>query len=119
MKTYYIYILECSDDLLYVGITNDVERRFEEHQEGLNKKCFTFRRRPLELIFYQEFNDVEQAIYFEKKIKKWSSTKKRALANGDFDMIQILSECRNAIHSKYNPNKKIRSRLRSTRQKYE
>ncbi|MDC9722175.1 MAG: GIY-YIG nuclease family protein [Urechidicola sp.] len=116
MKTYYVYILKCSDSILYAGITNDVERRLDEHQRGLNKTCFTFKRRPLELIFYQDFNDVEQAIYFEKKIKKWSSKKKLALSNGDYDMLEILSECRNATHHKYNPEKKIRSRLRSTRQ---
>ena len=104
MKTYYVYILKCSDNLLYTGITNNVERRFNEHQKGLNKSCFTFNRRPLELIFYQVFNDVEQAIYFEKKIKKWSSKKKLALANEDFDMLEILSECRNVTHHKYNPN---------------
>ena len=101
MKTYYVYILKCSDDFLYTGITNDVERRFEEHQKGLNKNCFTFKRRPLELIFNQVFNDVEQAICFEKKIKKWSSSKKVALANGDYNMLEILSECRNATHHKY------------------
>lgn len=55
------------------------------------------------LIFHQEFNDVNQAIYFEKKIKNWSGKKKLALADGNFDMIQILAECRNASHSKYNP----------------
>jgi putative endonuclease len=104
MKTYYVYILKCSDDLLYTGITNDVERRFEEHEKGLNKKCFTFKRRPLKLIFNQVFNNVEQAIYFEKKIKKWSAKKKLALARDNFDMIEILSECRNVTHSKYNPN---------------
>lgn len=64
--------------------------------------CFTFKRRPVKLIFQQEFNEVDQAIYFEKKIKKWSAKKKYALANGDFDLLQILSECRNATHSKYN-----------------
>lgn len=104
MKKYYVYILKCIDGLLYVGVTNNIERRFEEHQRGLNKRCFTFKRRPLELMFHQEFNDVEQAIYFEKKIKKWSSKKKIALANGDFDMLEILSECRNATHHKYKPD---------------
>ena len=103
MKTYYVYILKCSDNLLYVGVTNNVERRFEEHEKGLNKNCFTFKRRPLELIFSQFFNDIEQAIYFEKKIKKWSSKKKLALVNDDFSMIEILSECRNATHHKYKP----------------
>ena len=104
MKLYYVYILRCSDNLLYTGFTNNLERRFEEHQQGRNKDCFTFARRPVELIFHQEFNDVEQAIYFEKKIKKWSAKKKQALSNDDFDMLQILSECRNVTHSKYKPD---------------
>lgn len=95
-------MLKCSDSLLYVGLTNNIQRRFEEHENGINKNCFTYKRRPVELIFNQVFNDVEQAIFFEKKIKKWSSKKKLALANGDFDMLKILSECRNATHSKYN-----------------
>lgn len=42
---------------------------FEEHEKGLNKSCFTYKRRPVKLIFYQEFNDVNQAISFEKKLK--------------------------------------------------
>ena len=104
MKTYYVYILKCSDGLTYTGITNNISRRFEEHQNGLNKTCFTYKRRPLELIFQQEFNNVEQAIYFEKKIKKWSAKKKFALANGEYDLLQILAECRNATHSNYKPN---------------
>ena len=103
MKSYYIYILECSDGLLYTGFTNNISRRFDEHQLGRNKTCFTFKRRPLELIFHQEFNDVEQAIYFEKKIKKWRAQKKRALANDDYDMLQTLAECRNMTNSKYKP----------------
>lgn len=41
MKTYYVYILKCSDGLTYTGITNNVSRRYEEHQKGLNKTCFT------------------------------------------------------------------------------
>ena len=102
MKTYHVYILKCKDELLYTGMTNNLDRRLEEHQRGLNRECFTYKRRPLELIFYQDFNDVEQAIYFEKKVKKWSREKKLALVEGNFDMLQILSECRNVTHSKYN-----------------
>lgn len=104
MKTYYVYILKCSDGLTYTGITNNISRRFKEHQNGLNKTCFTYKRRPLELIFQQEFNNVEQAIYFENKIKKWSAKKKFALANGEYNLLQILAECRNATHSYYKPN---------------
>ena len=64
MKMYYVYILKCSDGLTYTGITNNIARRFSEHQNGLNKNCFTFNRRPLELIFKQEFNEINKAIYF-------------------------------------------------------
>ena len=102
MKFYFVYILKCSDGLLYTGITNNLERRLEEHQKGICKNSFTNSRRPIELIFHQEFNDVEQAIYFEKKIKKWSAKKKWALANNDFDILPILAECKNKTHSKYN-----------------
>lgn len=100
MKIYYIYILKCSDGLLYTGFTNNLERRILEHQEGVNKSAFTHKRRPVELIFHQEFNDVNQAILFEKKIKKWSAKKKLALVNGDYNLLKILSECKNETHFK-------------------
>jgi putative endonuclease len=103
MKSFFVYILKCADNLLYAGITNNIDRRLIEHQNGLNPKCFTFKRRPVELIFHEVFNDVEQAIYFEKKIKRWSAKKKLALSHGDFDMLQILAECRNMTHSKFRP----------------
>lgn len=104
MKFYYIYILLCADSLTYTGITDDINRRFSEHQNGLNKTAFTYKRRPVQLIFQQEFNDVLQAISFEKKIKKWSAQKKLALVNGNSDLLQILAECRNPTHHKYNPD---------------
>lgn len=101
MKLYYVYILQCSDGLTYTGITNNISRRMEEHNKGLNKTCFTYKRRPLKLIFNQEFNDIEQAIFFEKKIKKWSAKKKLALANEEYDLLQLLAQCRNESHSRY------------------
>lgn len=97
MKSYFVYILKCSDGLTYTDITNDISRRINEHQLGLNKDCFTFKRRPVDLIFQQEFNDSIAAIHFEKRIKNWSAKKK-------FALLQILSECRNASHSKYKPH---------------
>ncbi len=99
MKFYYVYIVECSDKLLYTGITNDLSRRISEHNAGVHNTSFTYKRRPVNLIFSQEFNDVNQAIFFEKKIKKWSAKKKRALANGDEGLLHLLAECRNETHS--------------------
>jgi putative endonuclease len=104
MYRYYVYILECSDSSYYTGITNNIERRLFEHENGFNNFCYTYKRRPVELQFHQEFNDVLQAIYFEKKIKGWSRAKKKALIEGNWDMLQILSECRNATHYKYHEN---------------
>ena len=104
MKLYYVYILKCSDNLLYTGITNDISRRLEEHNSGVDKSSFTFKRRPVEVIFHQEFSDVNQAIWFEKKIKKWSAQKKRALANEDEMLLKLLAECRNKSHHKNNGN---------------
>ena len=101
MYFYFVYILKCADESYYTGITNDLEKRFNEHQSGYKIDSYTYRKRPVTLEFYQEFNDVLQAIYFEKKIKGWTRVKKQALINGNFDMLQILSECRNATHYKY------------------
>ena len=106
MKFYYVYMLLCSDGLTYTGFTNNITQRFEEHQNGRNKTCFTYKRRPLKLIFHQEFNDAHQAIYFEKKIKKWGGKKKIALANGDVNLLQLLAECRNVTRSDFKPTDK-------------
>ena len=90
MYSYYAYILKCSDNSYYTGTTNNLEKRFDQHQSGTKKDTYTYKRRPLSLEFYQEFNDVLQAIYFEKKIKGWTRAKKLALINNDYDMLQIL-----------------------------
>ena len=103
MKFYYVYILRCSDNSLYTGITNDLERRVNEHNDGKLPDAYTFKRRPVVLEWFQDFTEPNQAIYFEKKLKRWSKAKKEALIKGDFDMIETLAECRNATHHKYRP----------------
>ncbi len=42
MKRYYVYILKCSDNSYYTGFTNNIERRLNEHNSGINKECYTF-----------------------------------------------------------------------------
>ena len=91
MKFYYVYILRCSDNSLYTGITNDLERRVNEHNDGKLSNAYTFKKRPVKLVWYQEFTEPNQAIYFEKKLKKWSKVKKEALIIGNFDLIQTQS----------------------------
>ncbi|WP_299433895.1 GIY-YIG nuclease family protein [uncultured Aquimarina sp.] len=99
MKFYYVYIVECSDKSLYVGLTNNIDRRIKEHNFGLNDNSYTSNRRPVNLIFCQEFIQFRQAEEFEKKIKKWSRKKKLALASNDFDLLKLHSKCKNETHS--------------------
>jgi len=96
-------MLRCNDKSIYTGITSELDKRIIEHSEGKHKNSYTYKRRPVTLVYYQEFTNPEQAIEFEKKIKKWSRTKKEALVNNDFDKLQGVSECRNATHYKYKP----------------
>ncbi len=92
MKFYYVYILKCSDDSYYTGFTNNIERRLGEHFSGLNKNCYTYNKRPLELVWFETFNDVNNAIAIEKQIKGWSRRKKEALINEDWDKLVEYSK---------------------------
>ncbi|WP_178989016.1 GIY-YIG nuclease family protein [Winogradskyella schleiferi] len=94
MKPSYVYILKCSDDSYYTGVTSRLAKRFSEHQIGTYKDSYTYKRRPLELVFYAEFTDINLAIKSEKQIKKWSRAKKEALINGDFDKLPNLAKKR-------------------------
>ena len=101
MKSYYVYILKCNDNTYYTGITNHIVRRLMEHNSGFIETCYTYSRRPIHLVFYQIFSDVNQAIMFEKKIKKWSKAKKEALINNNLHLLNSLSECKNETNSNY------------------
>jgi putative endonuclease len=92
MKTYFVYIIECSDKSYYTGFTNNIERRFTEHEKGINKDCYTYNKRPLKLVWFETFNDVLDAISTEKQIKGWSRRKKEALIIQDWDKLVEYSK---------------------------
>jgi len=92
MKTYYVYILECSDGSYYTGVTNNIERRLLEHTSGLNINSYTHNRRPLKLMWHIELNDINQAIELEKKIKKWSHAKKKSNDREKWEDLRLLSK---------------------------
>ena len=92
MKTYFVYILKCSDNSYYTGFTNDLERRLGEHHSGKNKDCYTFDKRPIELMWFETFNEVLNAIAIEKQIKGWSRRKKEALISQDWDKLVLYSK---------------------------
>jgi len=91
MHHYYVYILRCADGSYYTGVTNNIERRFKEHETGRNETCYTFKRRPLSLVYTRHFQYILDAIAFEKQVKGWSRKKKEALINGDFEKLSLLS----------------------------
>jgi putative endonuclease len=93
-KIYYmfLYILRCSDGTYYTGVTNNLDFRLNQHKWGLNKESYTYSRRPLELVFWEGFQDADRAIEWEKKIKKWSKKKKEALIAGEFELLPGLSK---------------------------
>lgn len=63
-----------------------------KHDSGFYPDCYTYKRRPLELVFYAEFTDINAAILIEKQIKKWSKAKKEALINGDYETLVNLAK---------------------------
>ena len=92
MKIYYVYILKCSDNTYYTGITSNLEIRVIEHKSGKHKDSYTYSRRPVSLVFYSEFTEPSKAIETEKQIKKWSKAKKEALINNEFEKLPNLSK---------------------------
>ena len=94
-KIFHVYILECNDGSYYTGITKDVEYRFEQHQQGYDPGCYTYNRRPLKLVFAQDFDDPTTAIMSEKQIKGWSRAKKKALIENDIELLKKLSNVNN------------------------
>ena len=89
---YYIYILRGIDDSLYIGVTNNLELRVTQHNEGSDPKAYTYSRRPLELVYSESFVSIVKAINREKQLKKWSRIKKEALINGDLDKLKEKSK---------------------------
>ena len=91
---YFVYIVECSDGSYYTGVTNDVERRTLEHNNGIDPGCFTFKRRPVTLRYALRFQFIDQAIAFEKQVKGWNRKKKEALFKEDWNEIKKLAAVR-------------------------
>jgi putative endonuclease len=78
LRTFYVYIMASFSRVLYVGVTNDLERRVAEHKQGVASN-FTSRYGVTELVYAETCSDPRQAIEREKEIKGWRRSKKIAL----------------------------------------
>ena len=88
----FVYIVKCSDGLFYTGVTNDLDRRIAEHNDGDNPKAYTYRRRPVKLVYFEDHSDPYYAISREKQIKGWSRKKKIAMIKGEWEKLPGLSK---------------------------
>ncbi len=79
-KTYYVYIMANQSRTLYIGLTNNIRRRVQEHKDGL-VEGFTLRYNIDTLVYNESFGDIDSAIAREKQIKRWSREKKLHLIN--------------------------------------
>jgi putative endonuclease len=95
----YMYILLCSNGQFYTGSTNDLENRMDQHLNGEDSD-FTRKNLPFKLVYFEEFDRIDDAYYREKQVQNWSKAKKEALIKRDKNRLHELAECRNKTHYK-------------------
>ncbi|MBN1301979.1 MAG: GIY-YIG nuclease family protein [Melioribacteraceae bacterium] len=99
-----MYILICSDNSYYTGMTCNLEKRIAEHKRA-KYKGYTSSRLPVELVYSQEYLSRYEAYIMERRIKGWCRKKKEALIKGDFESLKELAHNRQLlIDSKINNN---------------
>jgi putative endonuclease len=84
------YMLRCSDGTYYVGSTTDLEARLAQHQEGVGA-AYTRRRRPVVLVWSAEFERIDEAFAFEKRVQGWGRRKREALIDGRLSDLPALA----------------------------
>ena len=88
----FLYILRCADDSYYVGTTRGaLERRVAEHNAA-HFGGYTAKRRPVSLVFHEEFDRITDAIAAERQVKGWRRDKKEALIRGEFEALRQLAK---------------------------
>jgi putative endonuclease len=88
-----MYILRCADGSFYVGSTVDLERRLGQHDEG-EGAAYTRRRRPVQLVYCEDFPRIDDAYLREKQVQGWSRAKRLALVEGRLQDLPRLARSR-------------------------
>ena len=92
INNFYVYILKYRDNSYYVGQTNDPIRRLSEHNIGLSYTCYTFSKRPVEMVFTYKCDNQATAFILERRLKKWTKRKKEALIAGNYKLLCALAK---------------------------
>lgn len=88
---HYVYLLRCADNSLYVGETSDLPMRERDHNEG-HGGSYTAKRRPVRIVYAEQYSSRDEASRRERQIKRWSSRKKELLVSGDLTTLSGSSE---------------------------
>ena len=80
-KPWFLYVIHCSDDTLYTGVTTDISRRIHEHNTSSKGAKYTRTRRPVELVYSVDFDNRSSAQKAEYKFKKLTRTQKDEVIN--------------------------------------
>jgi len=91
MSMGYMYILECCDGSYYTGSTKNLEKRVREHQNMLGAN-HTKKRQPVKLMYFEEFDRIDDAFHREKQVQGWSRKKKQALIESSYKQLPGLSK---------------------------
>lgn len=88
IMSYYVYILRTSSNTLYIGQTNNLERRLKEHESGNSKSAkYTRYFTSVEVVYSEIYKTRKEAMLREIELKKWSKKKKEALISGNVDSL--------------------------------
>jgi|SRR5438105_3066211 len=90
---FYAYMLRCVDYSYYVGHTDDLDHRIAQHHAG-EIAAYTQNRRPVRLVFIQEFATREEVLAAERQLKGWSRAKKEALVLQNWARVRRLAQSR-------------------------
>ncbi|HEY4153613.1 MAG TPA: GIY-YIG nuclease family protein [Pseudolysinimonas sp.] len=85
------YMLRCADGSYYVGSTRNLEHRIEQHVLGRGSG-YTSRRMPVELVWCEAFDRIDEAYAREKQVQGWSRAKRQALIGGRVDDLRLLAK---------------------------
>jgi putative endonuclease len=85
----FVYILRCCDNSLYIGVTLHLDLR-REHNEGLGAS-YTFKRRPVQLVYSERFESTRAARARERPLKGWTRIKKESLIIGHLRTLKGIS----------------------------
>jgi len=86
-----MYILRCADRSYYVGSTKNLDHRMEQHAAGRGS-TYTSDRMPVTLVFFQEFERIDDAYSMEKRVQGWTRAKREALIEGRYADLKALSK---------------------------